>query len=547
MFVELRKVLFSFYMMLSLWILSFCSVSSQSADQQTTGLNQQAAKQAAAIRRQQTQTQREQAESPVEEKLLPALKARSREQNNSCIDVTNIAVSGVEILELDVIDVIVAPFEDQCLGLAEINSALEAVTFAYIDAGYVTSRAFLPEQDISDGGLDVVVVEGVLESILMNGDPDALPGQRSTAFPSMTGRPLNLRDIEQGLEQIARLQSVDATMEIEAGSVNGASLLAVKYQQTRPWHDSISLNNLGSVITGEYQRRLSLGFDDLFGVNDSISLSYQRSLSESPFDLSNHLPIGKIWTARFEIPFGYWTFSVDGNANYYISKIEGALGSIETSGDSKTVNLTTARLLHRDQNSKTTFSGTLTWKDTNSFILGSRIDVSSRSLAVASINLDHSRQLWGGRATPSIGYSQGFDIWGAFDDSTAPAKSPKGQFKKLDFSLGYARSFELADHSFMLDTRLSGQWSNDLLFGSEQLSLGGHSSVRGLKSAALFGNQAFLWRNELSAKLPQAQNQSFTTVIGRFEPFIALDIGHIWNQEKFHIAGGALTGAAIGL
>ena len=162
MFVELRKVLFSFYMMLSLWILSFCSVSSQSADQQTTGLNQQAAKQAAAIRRQQTQTHREQAESPVEEKLLPALKARSREQNNSCIDVTNIAVSGVEILELDVIDVIVAPFEDQCLGLAEINSALEAVTFAYIDAGYVTSRAFLPEQDISDGGLDVVVVEGVL-------------------------------------------------------------------------------------------------------------------------------------------------------------------------------------------------------------------------------------------------------------------------------------------------------------------------------------------------------------------------------------------------
>ena len=35
----------------------------------------------------------------------------------------------------------------------------------YIDRGYVTSRAYLPQQDLSSGELRVIVVEGRLEGL----------------------------------------------------------------------------------------------------------------------------------------------------------------------------------------------------------------------------------------------------------------------------------------------------------------------------------------------------------------------------------------------
>ena len=70
----------------------------------------------------------------------------------------------------------VKPFEGHCLGLAQINGVLQAVTLAYVRRGYVAARAYLPEQDLSAGVLRVAVVEGRLAGITMNGSPDGLEG-----------------------------------------------------------------------------------------------------------------------------------------------------------------------------------------------------------------------------------------------------------------------------------------------------------------------------------------------------------------------------------
>jgi len=61
----------------------------------------------------------------------------------------------------------VAQFEGQCLGLAEINNVLEVLVYLYVERGYIASRVYLPAQDLSDGSLDVVVIEGSLEDIVL--------------------------------------------------------------------------------------------------------------------------------------------------------------------------------------------------------------------------------------------------------------------------------------------------------------------------------------------------------------------------------------------
>lgn len=508
---------------------------------------ERAAAQAAAIQREQAQAQQDPViEAPDGARPQAPALVRSP-AGQACIDITDVNVSGVSLISPNRVQEAVAPVRGQCLGLAEINSVLEAITFAYVEAGYIAARTFLPEQDLSDGQLDVVVVEGSLEAIIVNDDPDAAPRQRAMAFPGMIGAPVNLRDIEQGLDQLSRLRSVNATMELRAGSERGTSVLAVNRQVGRRWHASLDLDNLGNQSTGEQQSRLSFGYDDLFGLNDTLLLTYQRSMNDSPLSFSDNRPYGDTWTAKFEVPYGYWTFALDGNHNEYKSQIDGAIDPIETSGNSSTANVRISRVVHRDQISRTTASGTLTAKETERFILGSRIDVSSRRLSILNLDVSHSRQIWGGQGSASLGVSRGLDILGAVDDNDAPDGSPAAQFIKYDLALGYARNFTLQSQPVTYDVRLTAQWSDDSLFGSEQMSLGGHSSVRGAESALLFGNRGWMLRNELAFPIAFFKRKKYAEAFGQIVPYLAIDLGRIAPQASFDIAGGNLSGGALGL
>lgn len=109
---------------------------------------------------------------------------------------------------------LVAPWQGQCLGMGKITELLAHISDWYISRGYITSRAFLTEQDLSGGQLNIVVLEGRLEAIRLEGKT---PRMLKMAFPGRVGSILNLRDIEQGMEQINRLRTEPVQIEILPG------------------------------------------------------------------------------------------------------------------------------------------------------------------------------------------------------------------------------------------------------------------------------------------------------------------------------------------
>ncbi len=472
--------------------------------------------------------------------------ATSSSSGETCIEVNRIAVSGASLIPASRISQTLSQWEGRCLGLAELNSALEAITFLYVDRGYVSSRAYLPEQDLADGSLDVLVIEGKLETITLNGRQPADP-QIATAFPGLPGKPVNLRDIEQGLDQINRLRSNKATIALAAGKAQGGSVLDVKVEKTRPWHFSMSSDNLGSLSTGRYQTRADFGADNILGLNDEWQIGYQRSMERHPLRFGAARPNGNSLTGSVSIPYGYWTFGLNASWSDYRSSITGLVSQIETSGGSLSFAPFVTRILYRDQISKTWLTGRLTWKENENFVLGSKVDVSSRVLSVATLELGHSRQLLGGQASASLGYHRGLKMLGAFDDAAAAEGSPKGQFEKLSASLGYQRAFDLGDTAMIFSSNLSGQWSPDDLFGSEQMSAGGYSTVRGVREAVLYADTGIVIRNELSLLLPESGDDRAAEVFGRLEPYAAIDLGHTVSDASGNSLGGNLVGAAVGL
>ncbi len=166
-----------------------------------------------------------------------------------CFAIDDIEISGATLLsEADRI-AILAPFADDCLGVSQLNALLKAITNHYIDRGYVTTRAYLPQQDLSARTLKITVVEGRLEGL----DSSALASDRELAmsFPGKTGEVLDLRELEQLVENLNRLPSRFAKLELVPGEQVGGSRVQLQGERSKPWRASLSRHNDGQLSTGE--------------------------------------------------------------------------------------------------------------------------------------------------------------------------------------------------------------------------------------------------------------------------------------------------------
>ena len=508
--------------------------------------------------RQADQVQRAQQEQLRQSKPQPrapsgALQARPDiqtrgAQDQPCLDIRRIDVKGVTLIEQAALARAVQPFEGKCLDLAGLNSVLKQITFLYVSRGFVTSRAYLPEQDLGRGTLDITVVEGQLAGIVLNGDPDAYRDQIVTAFPGLQGKPLNLRDIEQGLDQINRLRSRNATIKLEPGGKTGTTNLNVQENAGKPWHVTVGGDNLGSEASGEFQRTAGVEIDNLFAINDRLTFNIQESVSGHAFRRTQDEPYGQVFAGSFSVPYGTWLFSIEASRSRYLSTIEATQSDIDTSGESVLLNAAVDRVLHRDQISKTNLTGSFTLKDNDNFILGSLIDTSSRKLAIASASLSHARQAAGGLLSGVVTYDQGLSVLGAFDDDTAPEGSPKGQFRKFSGTLGFTRPFAFGPAAVIYNGSATVEWGLDALFGSEQSAFGSYSTVRGLPEPQVFGNRSVLLRNDIGLRLPHmVQEPDLAAFFGQLEPYVGLDVGRIFSQDDLDIPGATLTGAVAGV
>ncbi|WP_394852393.1 POTRA domain-containing protein, partial [Klebsiella variicola] len=90
-------------------------------------------------------------------------------------------------------------------------------------------------------------LEGKLEKITMEG---AAKRELTMAFPGLEGHILNLRDIEQGMEQINRTRATPVQIEIQPGEKPGGSIVNLTATAERPLLLSMSVDNSGQKSTG---------------------------------------------------------------------------------------------------------------------------------------------------------------------------------------------------------------------------------------------------------------------------------------------------------
>lgn len=100
---------------------------------------------------------------------------------------------------------------NQCLGGKGINLLMSALQNRLVNHGYVTARVLAPAQDLKSGTLKLVVMAGKVGKITLSPDSDRYV-QLYSAMPARESELLDLRDIEQGLENLQRVPTAQAGM-----------------------------------------------------------------------------------------------------------------------------------------------------------------------------------------------------------------------------------------------------------------------------------------------------------------------------------------------
>ena len=126
--------------------------------------------------------------------ILPAAPADTR-----CFPIKDIELKGADSLSDSEKNRLLKPYIGQCLGVTQLNELLKVITNHYIEKGLVTSRAYLPQQDLSGGHLTVLVVEGRLEGVRGAEGSQLSDRELAMAIKGMNPDGVNISDKLKGL------------------------------------------------------------------------------------------------------------------------------------------------------------------------------------------------------------------------------------------------------------------------------------------------------------------------------------------------------------
>ena len=411
-----------------------------------------------------------------------------------CFPIKDIELKGADSLSESEKNRLLKPYIGQCLGVAQLNELLKVITDYYIAKGHVTSRAYLPQQDLSSGHLQVLVVEGKLEGIKGAQGSTVTDRELAMAFPGKVGEALNLREVEQLVDQLSRLPSKQAQMELTPGTQIGGSEVLVKNQPQKPWRASLSRNNDGQKSTGEQQWGAGLEWDSPLGLADQLILRGGHDA------ISDHQKTSKNSMLYYNVPWGWWNFSYTYSESEYRTPGDLDGYKYKQTGDSQNHQLRAERVVHRDDVSKTSVNVGLTHLRTNNYFNDERLDVSSNRLSEFQVGINHGRRIGSAFVNLDVGMQNGTGAFDAQKDDQERIRgnlTPTPRYRKYTATVSYLQPFMLWGESLSFSSLATGQRSEDVLYPAQRMSLGGSYSVRGFKDQQLTGDSGGYWRNEV--------------------------------------------------
>ncbi|MGF1590672.1 MAG: ShlB/FhaC/HecB family hemolysin secretion/activation protein [Pleurocapsa sp.] len=438
----------------------------------------------------------------------------------------------------------IAEFTGQPISFAQLVQAANVITDLYVEQGYITSGAYVPEQNLESGIIKIQIVEGSLAEIEVN----VVEGRLNESYirdrlRQRTTTPLNINQLQEALQLLQLnplIESLDA--ELSTGIQPGTNLLTVSIITADTFTLQTELNNNRNSSLGTFERGIELEEANLLGIGDKLRLAYHNT------DGSNQ------YTGSYAFPLNTRDGFLSFNFRLAQNKIvQSDLEDLDIEVDSRNYDLTWRQpVLQKatpEVSQELAFDLTASRRESDATIADTPFALSpgaNEEGEIRTSTLSFGQQWLQRNPRQVISARSQFNVGLDIFDAVIVEDEPNSQFFSWRGQLSYLRLLsppeDLATIGSTILLRSEIQLSADPLISTEQFSLGGATTVRGYRQDALLTDNGFLASAEL--RLPVARLPAIDATL-QFTPFI--DFGTGWNTDNEGTEFNTLVGTGFGL
>ncbi|MDO9151890.1 MAG: ShlB/FhaC/HecB family hemolysin secretion/activation protein [Methylotenera sp.] len=440
--------------------------------------------------------------------------------------VETITLSGNTVYSDEVLLGVIGDYAGKSYDLAAIKNLANLITTYYRSHGYPFARAYIPAQSMTDGKVNIEVIEGRYNNSTINStDAKAQKGAQKFLDYLKTGDVIDSRKLERTILILSDQPGYKATPVVSPGEKVGTADLDVSVVPDKKYGGDIGIDNYGNRYTGRLRGSVNLYVNSPFVFGDQLRVSTLYSEEDLWLGSVNYsLPVGG---SGLRANFGYAHTSYDLGKEFAV---------LDATGTAQVASMGLSYPIIRSQTANLTIGANYQHKklQDNQGVSDQRDSKYSNSLPI-SLSFDLVDQLFGGGVTyGSVSWTHGdLNLDSSLSAVDRQSAKTEGTFDKYNFDIARLQALP-GNFSFL--GRLSMQVASDNLDSSEKFGLGGINGVRAYPSGEGFGDEGSLARLELRYDINQ------------FTPYAFYDIGTIkFNHNEFSNGDNRRTVAGSGL
>ncbi|MBU6487830.1 MAG: ShlB/FhaC/HecB family hemolysin secretion/activation protein [Burkholderiales bacterium] len=484
--------------------------------------------------------QQEQLEATKELNARPSVLSPSGE-NSPATGVTNLPIDTpcFEINEVVLDDdtfawlaPMVQPVVGQCVGKRALKQIQEVANNALIERGYVTARVLVPSQSLQSRRLMLEVVPGRLRKVRAD---EPTIGWLRTVLPTPTGALLNQRDIDQALENLRRLRSQsDASFDIEPGTSQGDSELALHPGTGKRWHVVLGVDNAGLNATGKTGLSGSYTYDSPLHLYDQLQIAGATNANFGSSGEGNQSV-----AVNYGVPIGYAMVSLSANRSKYKQTVPGFDGPLQYSGVQSQMQFGLSGVVFRNASARIELHGNLNRRMNRNTYDGVELPAQTRDLWGYELGLSHRQYIGNGILTAGLAWRASLPEWSSKRGMVLEEPNFDGKTAVALVDIGVQVPLKVGNQAFSYRFDWNTQLARTPLSPSDYFAIGTRYSVRGFnQQVSLAAESGWAISNELDWYLP--------TRIGIQSVYGGLDAGRVRGRAADFLTGQTLVGAVLG-
>jgi len=465
--------------------------------------------------------------------------------------VSYFTITGAELFATEDFEFILKKYRGQKLGMRDLNKIADEITGFYRSKGYITSLAFVPGQDVTDTGVELKVIEGVVGEIEVEEGEENNKKAIQRKFLVKKGDNLKYQELQKSIRRINRQPDRTVKAVLKPGAEKGTSDIFLKLKEEKdPKHFYLEYSNRGTEVTGKDRYGASFVHNNLLGNDDILTARFRMGEDSDIYS----------WSLDYNSPVNRYDTRVGAYGAYSRADIAGQFEILKPEGRATAWGVYVGHpLFDRDfTDPSLNLSGKVTagmdFVDVKNRILNK--ETSHDQLTVSKVGISFDEKDRFGRTFFSNELRVGIDHFlGSMDehDPQASRLDSGGEFVKYVGSLSRVTRLPL---SSLLVTSIRGQYTDGPIVNSEQLSYGGADSIRGFPENDYLADYGWLSTIEIRTPaflfpriltLPYSKEKVPLRDAMQFVYFIDFGEGSLKNARVGEDDSRFLSGAGIGL